>query len=87
MLILVIDLYLFWPAESHNCTMIFLSVISISFELDSKPTEDKLLLENLSLVYLYIKFDFPTPGFPINKILIIIISELSLSTSQVHLWT
>ena len=53
--------------------------------LDSKPTEDKLLDENLSLVYLYIKFDFPTPGLPTIKILIIIISEFSLLISLIIL--
>ena len=77
----VIDLNCSCPAESHNCTMTFLWVISISFELESKPAEDKLFSENLSFVYLYIKFDLPTPGSPTINILIIYISSSLLLLS------
>ena len=83
----VIVLYLSCPAESHNWTIIFLSVISISFALDSNPTEDKFDVENLSLIYLYIKLDFPTPGSPTINILIINISESEFKFSSLERYT
>ena len=48
-----------------------------TFVFESNPTEAKVVGENLSSIYRYIKLDLPTPTSPIINIFIILFSEIS----------